>query len=207
MTLPLIITLAALFGYFAGSLPFGYVTARFVAGIDIRREGSGNIGATNIGRVLGKKWGFVVLLLDCLKGLLPALFAPLLFPAAVAENTCHVQVVCGLATILGHMFPFWLRFRGGKGVATALGVAIALSPWATAAAFVVFLVMFVLFRIMSLSSMSAAIAFAVAQFVLRPELFSLCWSEAAFSLLVPALILYRHRSNLLRLFHGEEPRF
>eukprot|EP00913_Durusdinium_trenchii_P008976 g8442.t1 len=135
--------------------------------MDIRSEGSGNIGATNIARVLGAKWGVLVLLLDCMKGLLPVLFVPPLLLTGHEDFARHGEVICGIATIVGHMLPFWLRFRGGKGVATALGVAIALGSWATLAAFGGFLLAMLLFRIVSLASMVAAITFAVVQMVVR----------------------------------------
>ena len=201
--------LAALAAYLVGSLPFGYLTARLAAGIDIRKAGSGNIGATNVARVLGAKWGALVLVLDLLKGLLPVLLLPYAVLAADHPDFLHVQVGCGLATIVGHMFPCWLGFRGGKGVATALGVILVLAWQATVVAFAMFAVTFVIWRIVSLSSMLAAIAFAAAQtWLLLPAPFaSRTWSLAAFSLLVPALILYRHRSNFVRLLRGEEPRF
>ena len=209
MTLPLLTALIALLGYVAGATPFGYLTARFIAGIDIRKEGSGNIGATNIGRVLGAKWGLFVLLLDALKGLVPVLITPWLLPDFANDRQSHLQVVCGICTIIGHMFPFWLRFRGGKGVATALGVIVAISPWATLAAFGIFLGVFLLWRIMSLSSLTAAVAYLVTQMLLlTPHPFAENnWSSSLFALLIPSLIFWRHRSNIGRLMRGEEPRF
>lgn len=201
--------LAGLLAYLVGSLPFGFLTARLAAGIDIRTAGSGNVGATNVARVLGARWGVFVLVLDALKGLLPVLLLPRAFLPADHHAFVHVQVACGLATILGHMFPCWLGFRGGKGVATALGVITVLAWQATVVAFFTFAAVFLIWRIVSLSSMLAALAFAAVQvMLLQPEPFaSRSWSLAAFSLLVPALILYRHRSNMVRLVRGEEPRF
>lgn len=209
MDLLTVCLLVFLLGYLAGSVPFGFLTAKLVAGIDIRQAGSGNIGATNVGRVLGGRWGMVVLALDALKGLLPVYFLPrlLLFPESGAF--VHVQVLCGVATVLGHMFPCWLLFRGGKGVATAAGVVVVLAPWATLASVAVFIVCMALFRIVSLSSILAAIGFAACELVmLQPSPFSReTWSLGVFSLLVPLLIIYRHRGNLVRLARGEEPRF
>jgi acyl phosphate:glycerol-3-phosphate acyltransferase len=209
MSLPALIALTAAAGYLAGSLPFGYLTARFVAGIDIRKEGSGNIGATNIGRVLGVKWGILVLFLDCLKGLLPVLVTPWFLPETAKPQAAHLQVLMGMCTVLGHMFPMWLRFRGGKGVATALGVVIAIGGWSTLAAFLAFVASFALLRIVSFSSILAAATFGVAQMVLlKPHPFAEdTWSTGVFSLLVPALILWRHRANIGRLLKGEEKRF
>ena len=205
----LAIMLAAAASYLFGSLPFGFLTARFVAGIDIRAAGSGNIGATNVARVLGAKWGILVLLLDALKGMLPVALIPPLLVGSEAAYLGHLEVVCGAATIVGHIYPCWLGFRGGKGVATALGVVLVLAPLASLGAVVAFAIVFVLTRIVSLSSVVAAVSFAAVEigFLLPNPFSSQTWSRAIFSLLVPMLIVVRHRSNMLRLIRGEEPRF
>jgi glycerol-3-phosphate acyltransferase PlsY len=219
--------------YLIGSIPFGYVVGRLVGKIDIRQHGSGNIGATNVGRVLGSKWGMLVFILDLAKGIVPvALLSPVLI-ATHAEHALHSQVTpgyaaligtdaadlphwlphwqvaTGIAAIVGHMFPCWLRFRGGKGVATALGVVAYLAPWPTVAAVLIFVLSFAIWRIVSLASILASIGFAAVQIVLLwPALFSReHWSLTAFSLLVPALIIGRHRSNIARIMRGEEKRY
>jgi glycerol-3-phosphate acyltransferase PlsY len=201
--------LAAFIAYFIGSLPFGYLTAKLVRGIDIREHGSRNIGATNAARVLGAKWGIAVLVLDALKGALPVLLLPKLFLGETAPGILHAHVACGVAAMLGHMFPCWLRFRGGKGVATAAGIVLVLAPWASLGAIATFGVVFAVSRIVSLSSILGVTAFAVLQMVwLRPHPFSAeTWSLALFSLVAPALIIYRHRPNIGRLLRGEEPKF
>jgi glycerol-3-phosphate acyltransferase PlsY len=208
MTSPWAYVITFLIAYLVGSLPFGFLIAWYAAGVDIRKSGSGNIGATNVARVLGKKLGIAVLLLDCLKGALPTLVLPWLLADSTTPGL-HLAVLSGAAAILGHMFPCWLRFRGGKGVATALGVALAIAPVSTAAAFVVFALCVALTRIVSLGSVLAACTFCgVELWQLRPSPFANeTWSLAVFSTLVPLLIIVRHRSNIVRLMRGTEPRF
>lgn len=194
----------AIVSYFIGSIPFGLLCTRWIKGVDLRTFGSGNIGATNASRVLGKKWGTMVLLLDVCKGLLPTL---LLWRVLGAElGTTHAKVLAGTCAILGHVFPVWLGFRGGKGVATALGVASVLAPWATLAAATGFALVFITTRIVSLGSVLAATVFAVVEWVLlTPNWFAADqWSLTAFSTVIPLLIIVWHRSNLIRLLRGEE---
>ena len=158
--------------------------------------------------MLGAKWGALCFVLDVLKGALPVCL-PKLVLAANDPNHLHWQVAAGLLSILGHMFPIWLGFHGGKGVATALGVVAMLAPLATAITFGVFIACFAVTRIVSISSILSAVTFAVAQMVLLwPQPFRAgTWSLATFSLAVPALIIVKHRSNIGRLLRGEEPRF
>jgi acyl phosphate:glycerol-3-phosphate acyltransferase len=201
--------LSVAFAYLVGAVPFGYLVGRLVGKIDIRQHGSGNIGATNVGRVLGSKWGMLVFVLDLLKGLVPV---AVLSPMSIGAETpalLHWQVAAGIATIIGHMFPCWLGFHGGKGVATALGVTAFLATWPTVIAVLIFGLSFSIWRIVSLASMLASIGFALCQIVLLwPALFSReHWSLSAFSLLVPALIVGRHRSNIARIMRGEEKKY
>lgn len=199
------ITLAVL-SYFIGSIPFGLLFTRWIKGVDLRTYGSGNIGATNASRVLGKKWGIVVLLLDVCKGLLPTLCLWRVLGTELGPS--HAKVLVGTCAILGHVFPCWLNFRGGKGVATALGVASVLGwPWPFLAAASAFALIFATTRIVSLGSMLGAAVFAGVQlFVLAPNWFDAeHWSLSAFSTVIPAMIILWHRSNLQRLLRGEEP--
>jgi acyl phosphate:glycerol-3-phosphate acyltransferase len=209
MSFGLAATIAFVVGYLVGSLPFGLLVARLTSCVDIRKQGSGNIGATNVARVLGAKYGAMVLVLDCLKGAIPTAVLPILLLPPDASGRRHLAVLTGVAAILGHMFSFWIGFRGGKGVATALGVALVLSPWATAAAFVAFVITFALSRFVSLSSMLAACVFCGTEmWLLCPAPFSeATWSMALFSTAVPLLIVIRHRSNISRLAQGTEPKF
>ena len=201
--------LLALTSYLAGSIPFGLMIGRAVKGIDLRQHGSGNIGATNAGRVLGKKWGLICLVLDALKGLLPVAFLPRLLFGADEPAMEHLRVLAGVSTIVGHMFSCWLGFRGGKGVATSLGVVAMLSPWGLLAGALAFFTTFAIWRIVSLSSMLAAVTFGGYQLAtLKPSPFaSETWSQGLFAIAVPLLILFQHRSNMRRLLQGEESQF
>ena len=191
--------------YLFGAVPFGLILGRAVHGVDLRTLGSGNIGATNAGRVLGKKLGTAVLLLDVLKGLLPTLAARLLvqpdWPVAIGWPT-----LCGLAAVLGHIFPIYLGFKGGKGVATGLGVAIVLGPIAIAVALAVFVLTTAITGYVALGSMLAAVSYAAVQIVrdgtewLRAD----AWPLWLFTVGVPLLIVWAHRTNIARLRNGTE---
>jgi glycerol-3-phosphate acyltransferase PlsY len=201
--------LLALASYLAGSIPFGLMIGKAVKGVDLRDHGSGNIGATNAGRVLGKKWGLICLVLDALKGLLPVALLPQLFFAADDPWLAHARILAGVSTVIGHMFPCWLGFCGGKGVATSLGVVLILSPWGVLAATIAFASTLAISRYVSLSSMCAAIAFGGCELIrLKPSPFAAnTWSQGLFAIMVPSLIILQHRSNIRRLLKGEEARF
>lgn len=195
-------------GFLVGGIPFGYLTGRLVLRDDIRNHGSGNIGATNVARVLGWKYGAGVLVLDALKGLLPTLATRLsLTDHCSIELVNLAAILIGVCCIIGHMYPIWLRLRGGKGVATGLGVVLVIAPLASAVALLAFLIVFGWKRIVGLASVISAIVFAIAQLV---KLGADAWvfeqlPLTLFSILVPALIVWKHRSNLMRIVRGSEP--
>lgn len=195
---PLLTALLVVAAYLAGSIPFGLIIAR-LRGVDVRAVGSGNIGATNVTRAVGKKLGALVLSLDAAKGALPVLGALMLVRAGLAQPLS--VTACGLAAVAGHCFPVWLRFRGGKGVATALGVFLVLDPIATAGAVVVFVLTFAATRVASIGSLVASVAFVVA-FQLRGR----TPAEIALASVVVAIIFVRHTDNIRRLFNGKENR-
>ena len=183
-------------GYLSGSIPFGLILARLVTGKDVRTAGSGNIGATNVARVVGKKLGSVVLILDALKAALPVIASLHFLPG---EALWHGAV--GVAAFFGHVFPVWLGFKGGKGVATALGVLGVLLPWAAIAGFVVWVVILVVFRVSSIGSLAGAVvAVAVGFWVYRPIEYPLL------AVVFLVLMLFTHRSNLKRLINRQENR-
>ncbi|WP_338869666.1 glycerol-3-phosphate 1-O-acyltransferase PlsY [Myxococcus stipitatus] len=192
MTLALV-----LLGYLAGSIPFGVLLTRWLRGVDVRQEGSGNIGATNVTRVAGKKLGALVLVLDAVKGALPVALAVRLVPG---QPMVHVMV--GLAAVLGHVYPVWLKLHGGKGVATALGVLLVLAPLAALAAGTAYIAIFLVSRVSSLGSLFAG-ATAVGT--------TACTAPAAeytgLSAFLFVVMLWTHRSNIGRLLRRTERRF
>jgi glycerol-3-phosphate acyltransferase PlsY len=193
---------AALVAYLLGSIPFGFI-AGLIAGVDVRQHGSGNIGATNTLRVLGKKYGYAVFVADTLKGFLAVRIA--LWLAQFDPSTSYfIGILAALFVVLGHSFPVWLRFRGGKGVAAAAGACLGLLPVATFIAVIVWLAIFFLFRFVSLASIVAAIALPISAWLLGNVADPIL---LGFSGLIAALIIFRHRSNIVRLLQGSEARF
>lgn len=195
----LAVAIAVILGaYFVGSIPIGVLLSRR-RGVDIRAVGSGNIGATNVSRSLGRKLGAVVLVLDALKGAVPMLVVRLLELDQRVDP--FVITATGFAAIAGHCFPIWLRFNGGKGVATALGVYLVLDPVVTGISAAIFVACYLPFRIVSIGSLAAAASFPVLLLVFGR-------SDAAVTLGIAAglVIFYRHRGNLARLLRRNEPR-
>jgi acyl phosphate:glycerol-3-phosphate acyltransferase len=197
-----------LFGYLLGSIPAGYLAGR-LAGIDIRNAGSGNIGATNVVRVLGKRYGYPVFAIDFLKGLIAVLIA-----IAVARHVGlgggWVQafgVTAGVGCVIGHTFPIWLSFKGGKGVATSVGVIFGLMPVAALMVLGVWILTFELSRYVSVASIVAALALPITVLFVSQRQHSDSAVVFYFSLCLTAVIILRHRSNLGRLMRGTEPRF
>lgn len=196
----------ALGGYLAGSLPTGYL-AGLTRGVDIRTIGSGNIGATNVFRALGPVAGALVLLVDAAKGFLACWFLPRLAlgllpaPSDGPPDSSALAMTAGVAAILGHNYTCWLRFKGGKGVATTAGVLLALFPKAFLIALAVWLLVFALSRYVSLASISAAVALPFAVWFSRASAGLLI-----LSILLAAMAIYKHRSNIQRLLNGTEHR-
>lgn len=186
-----------LLGYLSGSIPFGLILVRMTRGVDVRERGSGNIGATNVARVAGKGLGVLVLLLDALKGALPVLLAQ-----RVVDSP-GVPALVGLAAFVGHVAPPWLGFRGGKGVATALGVVAVLAPWAALAGALTYAVVLAVLRISSVGSLLAGTV-AVAVAWLAPGTPALA---AGLTSVLFAAMLWTHRGNIGRLLRRGEPRF
>ncbi|MFN2499505.1 MAG: glycerol-3-phosphate 1-O-acyltransferase PlsY [Pyrinomonadaceae bacterium] len=195
--------------YLLGSIPFGYLIVRTTRGADVRETGSGGTGATNVSRSAGKFAGVLTLLLDALKGAAAIAVARLLLGvSAFSANASWWIAVAAVAVLIGHIFPMWLGFRGGKGVATGVGVFLILSPLSVVAAAIVFFVIVLLTRYVSLGSIVAAIAVPIVILIdnsftpdrdFQPVLFA--------AIACAALIVFAHRANIGRLFRGTESKF
>lgn len=203
--------LAVISGYLIGSVPFGVIIAR-AHGKDLRSIGSGNIGATNVARALGRKWAYFCFLLDVLKGLVPMLAVRALIempgPTPVLLS---LWLLVGCAAILGHIFPIYLKFKGGKGVATSLGVALGLWPYYTicaAVAFIIWAAITLIWRYVSLASIIASIAFPlvlVLAILFRPGWdFTSLWPLLIAATAIPLMVIIRHQENIKRLLAGTE---
>jgi glycerol-3-phosphate acyltransferase PlsY len=189
-------------GYLLGAVPFGLLLSKVFVGKDVREHGSGNIGATNVSRVVGPTAGILTLALDTCKGA-----AAVWLGARWNDHAAAAMMFAGLAALLGHCFPVWLKFKGGKGVATALGVFLVLCPLAALAAFIVFLLVVFFWRYVSLGSLSAAAA--------MPLLIYFLWAPGHApppaitlgTIFAAALIFYKHDANMQRLVDGTEPKY
>jgi len=201
--------LAIIAAYLLGSIPFGLLIAK-AHGKDLRSIGSGNIGATNVSRALGRKWAYFCFVLDVLKGLIPMLATTLIAePDSVV--TLWLWLAVGCAAILGHIFPVYVKFKGGKGVATSFGVALGLWPYYTICVLFaagVWVVVVLIWRYVSLASIAASVTFPlalIAAIILTPdwELGSL-WPVLITSVAIPVMVIIRHRENIKRLLAGTE---
>jgi acyl phosphate:glycerol-3-phosphate acyltransferase len=194
--------------YLLGSIPFGYLAGR-IAGIDIRKCGSGNVGATNVIRTLGKGYGYPVFVADFLKGFgavkMSLLIAAGLLPQWNSSET--FGILAAIASVIGHSFPVWLHFKGGKGVATSGGALFALAPVAALGGAAVWILTFAITRYVSVASIAAVVALPV--IILIMTWLRQTAGESLFysSVCLAAVVIWRHRSNLSRLVHGTETRF
>lgn len=191
---PLLVVLA----YLSGSVPYGYVLPKVLKGVDVRTIGSGNIGATNAARAGGKAMGVVVFVLDVLKAMVPVVVAQRLFAGAPGGDGWVMAVA--IAAFAGHLFPIWLKFQGGKGVATGLGVFAVLAPWPAAAGFGAWILAYLTIRISSVGSLLGTLICTVGLFAQRGPSSAITWAGVA----VAAMIWWRHRENIGRLLRGEE---
>ncbi len=191
--------------YLIGGIPFGYLIA-VTKGIDIRTEGSGNIGATNVGRVLGRKYGLIIFILDMFKGFVAVFFVPLLVSGMKFPTTPDnlLVILCGLFAVLGHAFPVYLRFRGGKAVATSFGIFVWLAPRPILISFGVWIVTVMVSRYVSLGSMigTLVVIWAIVYFEDAP--FGDNVHLTFLSMAVAILVIAKHKSNIQRIISGTE---
>lgn len=202
ITLPLLV----IGSYLLGSIPTGVVLARALGKQDIRTAGSGNIGATNAARLLGKKFGACTFLGDMLKGFIPVLAAGMVANPGDGLQVHFAAAVCGLAAFLGHLFPVYLRFRGGKGVATACGVMLALEPIVIPALLIVFAGVVAVSRFVSLASLASAFALPLALLAVDALIRPVALSVTALGFLMAVFVFLKHRANIERLMQGTEHR-
>ncbi|MBM3856491.1 MAG: glycerol-3-phosphate 1-O-acyltransferase PlsY [Verrucomicrobia bacterium] len=208
------ITFLALAAYLIGSFPAGYLIGR-CCGIDIRQHGSGNIGATNVVRVLGKKWGALVFTIDFLKGLIPVVVAMSWSHAVGIVPASAPGAVAALMALLGHSFPVWLEFRGGKGISTSAGIIVGLFPGAFPFCIGSWLLIFYTTGYVSLASLigAAMLPVTVAFFYFlgprydSPSWMGADWLSLVLAFLMASVVIWRHRGNLKRLSEGTEPSF
>jgi acyl phosphate:glycerol-3-phosphate acyltransferase len=203
------VTLAVILvgSYLLGSIPFGYLAGQ-LAGIDIRKFGSGNIGATNVVRILGKKYGYPVFALDFLKSFGAVRIAMLMAigPPPQWNSPDIFGIAAATFCVIGHSYPLWLKFKGGKGVATFIGALFALAPIGGFIGVAIWIVTFWITRYVSVASVTAAVALPIV-------ILAVSWRNENvkvifyFSVCIAAVVIWRHRSNLSRLLHGTEPRF
>lgn len=191
----------SLIAYLIGSIPTGYIFSWLLKGVDIRKQGSGNVGATNVFRIVGKVPGIIVLILDILKGLIiVTLLASLLSKTPLPVNYNLFKIILGLAVITGHNWTIFLKFKGGKGVATSAGVLIGLEPLVMAICFLIWAIVFVITHYVSLSSIAAALFLPIFTFFFYRSSAELI----IFSLIICIIGIYRHQPNIKRLLNGTE---
>lgn len=197
----LIQIISPIISYFIGSIPFGFLIAKTVKGVDIRQIGSGNPGATNVSRVLGKPYGILVFILDMLKGFLPVF----IFDRMFADYSHSLAVIlCGAGVICGHTFPVFLGFKGGKAAATGCGVFLWLAPLPLIISAGIWLLTVYISRYISLGSILSSIALVTCLIVLGKDPFGKGIPLTLFSIFISALLIIRHKSNIKRLLNGTE---
>ena len=200
--------LVAIVAYLLGSIPFGYLLVRVFRKEDIRSKGSGNIGATNVVRSGAKGLGALTFLLDTCKGFIAVLAGGWII-ARYAGSQVQVEnalALAGFCALAGHIWTVWLRFKGGKGVATAFGVFVAFAPWAALACLGIFILVFAASRYVSLASIIGAIALPLLAMLLPPYTMRTVWLTAAI-FVIPLIVILKHHQNIARLLHGTEYRF
>ncbi len=209
MSLPLFIGLTVAICYFSGSIPFGLIIGK-INKIDIRQHGSGNIGATNVLRILGKKWGYTCFACDLLKGLLPVIACKVLAKKFGHENVEYLSAIAVVTTVLGHVYSIFINFKGGKGIATSAGAILAIAPYSLLVALFLWLLIFKMSGYVSLASIIAAVAIpflGLLENYLRLHDNSISIYSITILFALAILVVVKHRSNIQRLREGTESSF
>lgn len=216
MDISLDIIISFLIAFFSGAIPTGVIISKSFFGFDIRTKGSGNMGSTNVFRILGRKWGIIVQIIDILKGFIPVFFlshyyvSPDIIISTFDGNIVNLQLLLGLATVLGHIFSPFVSFKGGKGINTATGMLVAISPFDISIAFIVFWLIVFSTGYISLGSLSAGLALPIS-LLIRHNFFDYnvenYFTIIYFFCFITCLIFFTHKSNIKRLLKGEENRF
>ena len=207
-----IIILAIIFlaSYLTGAIPWGFIIGK-LKGVDIRNHGSGNIGATNVTRIIGKPWGIFCFAIDFAKGLLPVVIVKILFPSVFFLSATQVSIAIILAvmgTVIGHIYPVYLGFKGGKGISTGTGALVAITPLAIVCGLIAWVVVFKAFKYVSLASIIAAIIVSVISFVFSYSgIYPIYPILLYFIALLALFAIYKHKSNIKRLLNGTENSF
>ncbi len=206
-------------GYIFGSFPSGVLISKLFFGFDIRTQGSGNMGSTNVIRVLGKKWGFIVQLMDLLKGYIPVIILPFILQNFYGNNFLNIlspnklifyKLFIGTSAVIGHIFSFYVSFKGGKGINTSVGMMLAIAPIDIGITILCFVILLLIFGMVSLGSILGAIilpiSILVRQFVFNHNIqgFDVLLT---FSIFLALLIIFTHRTNIIRIFNGQESKF
>jgi glycerol-3-phosphate acyltransferase PlsY len=194
--MPLVLALLA--SYLLGAIPTSFLAGKLFRGIDLRQHGSGNLGATNLYRTLGARFAIPVGLFDMAKGAIPVMLI-----APMVSSSRYIAILCGIMAVVGHVFSVFVHFRGGKGVATASGVMLGLTPWAVLVSLAVWLVVVRVSGYVSLGSMAGAVVLPIAAWLLHPLQRDIIWIQ----ILVALAIIWLHRANIRRLLAGTENRF
>jgi len=197
----LLIIIFIIAAYLIGSIPTGLICGRLLKGIDIRDYGSGNIGATNVFRVVGKLPGIIVLIIDILKGFVPVVMFPYTTGMPVSEGLCCARVLIGAAVISGHNWTVFANFKGGKGIATGAGVFLAISPFSAGITLVLFCIIVALTKYISLGSICSAVVLPILLLLFKSPL-----EYTLFGLIMGLIVIYRHKENIKRLIKGTENR-
>ncbi len=191
-----------LISYLIGAIPTSYIIVKSLKGIDIRSVGSKNVGATNAGRVLGKKWFFIITLIDILKGALPVLITKIIYNININSSNGWFLLIVGIFTIIGHTYPVYLRFKGGKGVAVTAGIFFVIDYRLIIGGLIVFLLVVLITRYISAASISASISLPIIELILyknNPNYYLL-----GITILISIYVIYKHKSNIYRLIHHQE---